>query len=192
MKNQYAVYQCRITGATPLLMHNGLLADPLNPITKLMKQISGKRDKTEADFAELSRLEWYGGLYSQDGRPCIPGEMIEAMMLEASRKKKKGPQAKAGLIVPLNALLEYEGPQDIDEMWKSGQFIHKIGVRVQKNKVIRTRPIFSQWAATIEIHYLPSLLNKSDIAGFIETAGEIVGLGDWRPKFGRFEVEAIG
>lgn len=189
MKNQYATYQCRIIGATPLLMHNGLLADPLNEITKLMKAVSGKRDKTEADFAELSRLEWYGSLYVQDGSPCLPGEMIEAMLLEASRKKKKGVQAKAGLIVPNNTKLEYPGPQDIDEMWKSGQFINKVGVRVQKNKVIRTRPIFKDWAANLTIHYLPSLLNESDVKGFVETAGQIVGIGDWRPKFGRFGVE---
>lgn len=188
MKNQYATYQCRIVGATPLLMHNGLLADPINEITKLMKQVSGKRDKTEADFAELSRLEWFGGLYTQDGLPCLPGEMLEAMLLEAAKKKKKGVQTKAGLIVPHNAMLEYPGPQDIDEMWASKQFLHKIGVRVQRNKVIRTRPIFKEWAATIEIHYLPSLLNKSDVEGFVEVGGQIVGLGDWRPKFGRFSV----
>lgn len=191
MKNQYATYQCRIIGATPLLMHNGLLADPLNEITKLMKQVSGKRDKTEADFAELSRLEWFGGLYSQDGLPCLPGEMIEAMLLESAKKKKKGVQAKAGLIVPHNAMLEYEGPKDIDDMWKSGQFLHKIGVRVQRNKVIRTRPIFKEWAANLEIHYLPSLLNKSDVESFIEIGGQIVGLGDWRPKFGRFSVVPV-
>lgn len=191
MKNLYQQYQCRITGATPLLMHNGLLADPCNEIAKMMKAISGKRDKTEADFAELSRLEWFGGLYVHDGRPVLPGEMIEAMALEAAKKKKKGIQAKAGLIVPGNAILEYEGPQEVDEMWKSGKFLHKVGVRIQKNKVIRTRPIFHTWAATLDIHYLPSLLNKSDVEGFIEVAGQIVGLGDWRPKFGRFSVEAI-
>lgn len=191
MKNQYETYQCRIIGATPLLMHNGLLADPINEITKLMKQVSGKRDKTEADFAELSRLEWYGGLYIQDGSICLPGEMVEAMMLEASKKKKKGVQAKAGLMVPDSAVLEYPGPKDIDDMWKSGQFIHKIGVRIQRNKVIRTRPIFKEWAANLKIHYLPSLLNKSDVEGFIEVAGQIVGLGDWRPKFGRFEVKPV-
>jgi hypothetical protein len=189
MKNQYAVYQCKIIGVTPLLLHNGILADPMNEISRLMKQVSGKRDKTEADYLELSRLEWYGSLYVRDGKPCLPSEMIEACLLEAAKKKKKGIPAKAGIIVPNESLLEFPGPQGIDEMWKSGQFIHKIGVRVQRNKVIRTRAIFKEWGASITIHYLPSLLNKSDIAGFMEQAGSIVGLGDWRPKFGRFEVK---
>lgn len=188
MKNQYAVYQCKIIGVTPLLLHNGILADPMNEISKLMKQVSGKRDKTEADYLELSRLEWYGSLYVHDGKLCLPSEMIEACLLESAKKKKKGVQAKAGIIVPNEAPLEFPGPQDIDEMWKSGQFIHKIGVRVQRNKVIRTRAILKTWGAQVTIHYLPSLLNKSDIAGFMETAGSIVGVGDWRPKFGRFEV----
>lgn len=191
MKTQYQQYQCRITGVTPLLMHNGLLADPCNEITRMMKAVSGKRDKTESDHAELSRLEWFGGLYVHDGKPVLPGEMIEAMLLESAKKKKKGVQAKAGLIVPDNSVLEYEGPKDIDAMWKSGKFLHKVGVRVQKNKIIRTRPVFYQWAATLDIHFLPGLLNKSDVEGFVEVGGQIVGLGDWRPKFGRFVVDAV-
>jgi hypothetical protein len=188
---QYAIYRCKITSAVPLLMHNGLLADPLYEFTKMMKAISGKRDKTEADYLELSRLEWYGSLYIQDGSPCLPAEMIEAMVLEASKKKKKGVQAKAGIIVPDHVLLDYPGPRDVNAMWESGDFIHKIGVRVQRNKVIRTRPIFREWSATLASHYLPSLLNKSDVSAFMEIAGQVVGLGDWRPKFGRFTVEEV-
>ncbi len=34
--------------------------------------------KTEADHAEMARLEWYGSLYLQDSKPRIPGEMKEA------------------------------------------------------------------------------------------------------------------
>lgn len=191
MKNQYAVYQCKITGVTPLLLHNGILADPMNEIAKMMKAVSGKKDKTEADYAELSHLEWYGSLYVHDGKLCLPSEMLEACLLESAKKKKKGIQAKAGIIVPNEAPLEYPGPQNVDEMWKSGEFIHKIGVRVQRNKVIRTRAILKEWRANVTVHYLPSLLNKSDIAAFFETAGSIVGLGDWRPKFGRFTVSEV-
>lgn len=190
MSNAYAVYECRITSATPLLMHNGTLADPLNEIVKEMKKLTSKRgNKTDADLEELSRLEWYGSLYYHNGSPCLPSEMLEACLTEAAKKKRKGVQAKTGIIVQDNAVLQYDGPTDPDVMWKSGQFIHKVGVKVQRNRVIRTRPIFRQWAADLKIHYLPSVLNKSDIIEFVEIAGQLVGLGDWRPKFGRFSVE---
>jgi hypothetical protein len=185
----YQTYTRKITGVIPMLMHSGMLADPSNPIVQMMKKISGKRDKTESDYIEMSRLEWYGGLYVDNGRPCIPGEVIEACLLEAARKSRKGKQAQAGIMVPDNAILIYDGPQNIDEMWESGQFIHKAGVKIQRNKVIRTRPVFKNWSAVITIHYLPGLLNESDVKTFLEVAGQIVGLGDWRPKFGRFVVE---
>ena len=53
----------RIIGASPLLHHNGQLADPLNPHAKAMARVSSKRKKTEADHAELSDLEFMGSLY---------------------------------------------------------------------------------------------------------------------------------
>lgn len=188
MSSAYQIYQCRIIGATPLLMHNGLLADPLNNIAKEMKAISSKRDKTESDFSELSRLEWYGGLYLNNGLPCLPGELIEAMLIESAKKKKKGPQAKAGLFVQQDALLEFDGSRQLDELWASGDYVFKVGAKVGKNRIMRTRAIFKQWAATLEIYYMPSLLNKSEVEGFVKTAGQIIGIGDWRPKFGRFEL----
>jgi hypothetical protein len=94
-------------------------------------------------------------------------------------------------MVPANAPLIYPGPQSIDEMWESGRFIHKAGVKIQRNKIIRTRPMFKEWSADIEIHYLQTLLNDNEIKQFVETAGQLVGLGDWRPKFGRFTAERI-
>jgi hypothetical protein len=189
MQNGYQTYQCKIIGATPLLCHNGMLADPTNEITRMMKPISGKRDKTESDYLELSRLEWHGGLYLTDGKPCIPGEVIEACLMEAARKRKKGKQAQAGIIVPDDALIQYDGPNDPAAMWESGDFIHKVGVKVQRNKVIRTRPIFKKWALDLEVLYLDSLLNRSEVEAFVQIAGQIIGLGDWRPKFGRFSVQ---
>lgn len=52
-----------LTGVTPLLVHNARLADPLDPIVRQTKPISGKRSKTEEDHLELARLEFIGGLY---------------------------------------------------------------------------------------------------------------------------------
>lgn len=191
MSNAYSVYKCKIISATPLLMHNGALADPLNPIVKEMKKLTSKRgNKTDADLEELSRLEWYGSLYFHNGSPCLPAEMIEGCLTGAAKKKRKGEHAKTGIIVQENATLDYEGSRDPDEMWKSGVFTHKVGVKVQRNRIIRTRPIFKNWSADLVVHYLPSVLNKSDIQEFMDIAGQLVGLGDWRPKFGRFVVEA--
>src|SRR5882757_911382 len=62
----------RLEGTRPLLMHSGRLADPLDPAALDLAHITAKRPKTRADLEEISRREWYGGLWLHGGRPCIP------------------------------------------------------------------------------------------------------------------------
>lgn len=49
---------------------------------------------------------------------------------------------------------------------------------------VRTRPIFPEWACTIEIQYVASLIKESQIVNLLAAAGIIVGMGDWRPQKG--------
>lgn len=60
--------------------------------------------------------------------------------------------------------------------------------RVGAVKVMRTRPMFTAWEAKLAVDFLPTLLNPSEVHGFLATAGEQIGIGDWRPRFGRFSV----
>lgn len=186
-----AKLQFRIVGASPLVMHNGQLADPLNEWARAIKEISSKRKKVDADLEEMARVEWMGSLYLLNGLPCIPGYVFEAALIGrggAARKERMGKQAAAGLIVNDDFPLEYDGPTDLDELWKDERFRLRAAAVVQSNKVMRTRPIFREWAANIEVLYTPSLLNGDDITRWVETAGVEIGLMDWRPKFGRFDV----
>jgi len=61
----------RLEGLTPIMMHNGQLADPLNKFVKAAKPYSSKRGKTEEDYAVLAYIEWWGGLYTAPGTPDI-------------------------------------------------------------------------------------------------------------------------
>src|SRR5579871_793972 len=169
----YESLKFRIRGVVPLVMHNGQLADPLNRHAKEMKKISGKRAKTEADFERLAKLEWYGGLYVHNGAPCLPGEVIEAAFIEAAKKSKRGQQAKAGVISDGFWPLEYDGPKEPDALWEDESYRLTTGVRVQRNRVMRTRPIFPRWEATVQIDYLPDQLNAGDVADIIRTCGRV-------------------
>lgn len=172
-------------------MHNGRLANPLDPMTKALKAVTSKRGKTDADFEEAARIEFLGGLYVGTDGPCIPGEMIEATLVEAAKKVRRGPQAKAGLLSDGNHRLNYTGPREPDALWAEEEFRLVAGVRVQKSRVMRTRPIFRDWSAEIFVDFLPGQLNPAEITGMIRTAGEVIGLGDWRPRFGRFTAEKL-
>jgi hypothetical protein len=56
--------QAKITGTSPVLLHNCQLANPRNWFTKQLKEVSSKRKKTEQDHDLLSQIEWLGGLYT--------------------------------------------------------------------------------------------------------------------------------
>lgn len=57
---------------------------------------------------------------------------------------------------------------------------------------IRTRPIFSEWACTLEFQIVSNLVKESQVANLLAAAGTIVGMGDWRPQkggsYGRFRL----
>lgn len=186
----YRSLSLRIVGVAPLVMHSGQLANPLSPQAKELRKISKKRAKTDADHEFLSRVEWNGGLWLSGGVPCIPGESIEACFVQAARKSKRGVIARAGMISPQNWPLEYDGPHDLNKLWEDESFRLIAGVRVGQARVMRTRPIFRKWAARVTFEYLDDQMDESDILDILRVAGRIVGLGDWRPRYGRFEIES--
>jgi hypothetical protein len=153
-----------------------------------MKAISGKRSKTEADFDELARLEFLGGLYMGKNGPVIPPQNIRGMLIVAARKRREGKLAEAGVFVMNNTELEYDGPKDADSLWEDESFRHRAIVRVRNNRVARTRPIFNEWEAKVKVTYDDDVLNESQLDEWFEISGSIIGQGDWRPLFGRFEV----
>lgn len=179
----------RIIGVAPLLQHNGRLVDPADPHTRGIAEISGRRKKTDADHLEMGRREFLGSLYLDGGKPCIPAEAIEAAIVKGASKEKRGPAAKAGVLVERNAALVYDGPTDPAALWADERFRLRVPVKVGQARVMRTRPRFDGWSATLDVRYLPTLVNERDLGTFLVAAGEQVGIGDWRPRFGRFTVE---
>jgi hypothetical protein len=187
----YSKLNFRITGVSPLVMHNGQLANPMNRFAKDIRSISGKRRKTEADFEEMARLEWFGALYLSKGEPCLPGELVEACAVRGAVSKKRGKQAKAGVLCLGAFALQYDGPRNPLELWERDDFRLTAGVKIGNSRVMRTRPIFRQWATDVEVRFNPVLLNATEVEEFLGAAGELEGIGDWRPRFGRFEVARL-
>lgn len=181
----------RLTGDAPLICHNGQTADPLNRFSKAMKAISGKRKKTESDLEELAKLEFLAGLYMSETGPILTAMMVDACVIDAAKKTREGMLAKSGFFTVGNAPLEYDGPRTGDELWQIPDFRFSVPVRVQQARIIRTRPIFNKWAATVKVQFEDSVVNAATVAGWFAIAGTLVGLGDWRPRFGRFQVERL-
>jgi hypothetical protein len=174
-----------------MLMHSARLADPLDPITQAIASITSKSKKTEADHARIAELEWHGGLWLSEGRPCLPQHCITAVLVDGAKRRKKGVIAKAAFLADGPSIIEYAGPKTIAELWADQRFRHREMVRVRDALTPRTRPCFPEWSARVTATFLPSMINRTEIIEFFKLAGPF-GLGDHRPQFGRFLVEEIG
>jgi len=165
------------------------MVDPLDEFTKRIKKISGKRNKTESDLEEIAHLEFLGGLYLEGGKVIIPRTVFKATMRDAGKKFKRGKDVTKGVQIKDNFLLDYPGPADPEELWKDKKYRLKVPVKVQQAKIMRTRPMFPEWSAEIEIYYDESLFNEEEIIQIIEEAGERAFLMEWFGEYGGFSVE---
>lgn len=193
----YKTISFSIRSVAPLLMHNARLIDPMNPLVKAIKKLTDKKTKkTEVDIEEIARLEFTGGLYLDGtGAPAIPEECIEAMIRDGAKKTRKGKDVQSGILCQNKEgggcfPLVYEGPKTVDELWGDGhtEYVSMVPVKVGQARIMRCRPIFRSWELTFSLDYLPSVVNKSNIEEWLVTAGQICGIGDRRPRYGRFEV----
>lgn len=183
--------QFQLTSVCPMLMHNGRSANPLDKFAKAMKQISSKRAKTDSDYEELAKVEFFASLYMDKDGPVIPANMIDALLINASKKSKEGQLAKSGVFCFEHASLQYDGPRTADELWALDEFRFAALVRVGSARVVRMRPTFKDWSATLTINVEPSIVNPSRLIDWFAVAGSVIGVGDWRPRYGRFEAKCL-
>lgn len=179
-----------IQGIAPLLMHSGQLANPLNPLVKEMKVLTGQRKKTDDTHLELSRLEFRAGLYlNASMQVVIPSEVLESCIIEGAKKAKLGKAFKSAIAVQEDAVLDYGKPLTPEQMWeKPEEFVDVRGVKVGTSRVMRTRPIFRNWKLSFDVLFDGDQINAENVIQAVADAGRQVGLCDYRPKFGRFEI----
>lgn len=179
----------KIKGTSAMLMHNAQLSNPLNDWSRAIKKISGKRKKTDEDYIEMARLEFMGGLYTSNGTFVIPSSNIEAALAEGAKRVKMGKLVKSAIFIYDDVPLSFSGPKDPEKRWSDPACRDQRSAKVGTSRVIRTRPLFNNWSCEVKIMFDPELIDQAALDSIIEIVGRQVGLGDYRPKFGRFEVE---
>ena len=186
------ILKVRITGTRPMLMHSDKFADPLNPLTKAHKELTSKRKKSDDDHEAIAKSEWAGGMYFDDQiGPYVPGVNIEASMVAGGKLSKLGTQLKRSVeVLDERCKLEYDGPRTMEAMWDAGMYDAR-SVKVTTSRLMRYRPIFKKWALECEIMYDETSIDRSQIMKCLKDAGMYCGIGDYRPKFGRFDVDEV-
>jgi acyl-CoA reductase-like NAD-dependent aldehyde dehydrogenase len=186
-----------------MLMHNDRLSDPLDTITRAIGRLTSKSKKTLANHEDISYLEWHGGLYtterieaSEKGDLVIPPGVVATIpawnmvrcLQEGATRHKRGKDVPRG-VHPLAqfATLTYDGPDEIEQLWKSGGFFLRKPVGVRGKRTPRTRPLFMPWRASLRVEVDSVVFDIDTLSSLWADAGRYAGLGDMRPIYGRFE-----
>jgi hypothetical protein len=190
------ICKVKIEGTRPLLMHNGRLADPIDPATKKLSAAAKKKQKSDDEIAEVGRLEFEGSLYFDSAiGPYLPVDNLQAMIIEGARKRKMGKDFESLVEVamptaePEGYRLDYQGPRDPAGLWNAPGFKLRKQARVGQSRVVRTRPRFARWSCRFEVEILDDGPDPEHVKRALEDAGRLIGIGDWSPRYGRFTLE---
>lgn len=178
-----------LTGTSPLLMHNPRMVDPQFELNRQIKALTSKRKRTDEDLAAIEKLEWYGGLYAEDGVVVQPTSKVRKCLINTAKIHKLGRSMERALsIAELYVPLIYDGPTKIDDLFADTRFHSRLSVGVGNKRVMRVRPKFFPWALTVHGLFVDDAgMNVDELERIVEMAGLVEGIGDNRVNgYGRF------
>lgn len=189
--------QVQIKGTRPILQHNGMLANPIDPLTRQVAALAKKKNKTVADYQALLTLEAYAGCWqTADGRLGLPTENVWSAIREAARMTKNGKEIERGLSFDpgeVATLIVGGKPCEtrayVEE--PSGAHLFIRTVVVSRRRCLRARTIAREWSSTHTFTLMEDVLDLDRFTPIIECAGRLIGVGDWRPIYGRFDVTDV-
>lgn len=120
---------------------------------------------------------------------CLPGEYVRQSIIHASKYEQDPRSPRKSLMDLMKAALV-----SLTELSSLGvkepDYYDKRRVVIQRNAVTRTRPAMKEgWKAQLILMVnLPEYLPPQRLNHIAQQAGRIVGLADFRPSFGRFNV----
>jgi hypothetical protein len=167
-----------VLGTAPILYHRW----SVDGVEAKAKAAKGSKAKKEDDLESYVYRDSKGYL-------SIPGEYFRMSLINAAKFKQdpRSPRKSAmDLFKAAVVVLEEHCSLGVKE-WT---YVDKRRVQIQRNAITRARPaVEAGWKCDVLLQVLlpeyvgPDLLNE-----VIQSAGRLVGVGDFRPTFGRFQV----
>lgn len=173
-------YNVKIGGATDMLFNK--FSHDLN---------KEKKGIDKSKIEEWEEQNWERKLYTDNnGNIILPDTYIIGSLRKGAfasnlqLAKKKGKSTISKSFIDSNLLIE-ESP--IIENVKVNPFLSN--VKIGQATVMSIRPkIDKGWTASFEIYDLNEMFSKTELMRLFDFCGKFVGLGDWRPKYGRYKV----
>lgn len=175
-------YKVKISGVAPLLQAK-------HPTPKEEQEILKRKSSPKAKVKDLTDKEQFDmhSYKTESGKFMQPSEMIEAAMVKAATtfkmegKKTYKDVIKGGLIIDPVEIIHEIQKVEMDARW--GRNKNTGGA------VWVVRPVFPKWSLSFTIDLLQDeRVSPETLKAILDYAGLYVGIGAWRPKFGRFEV----
>ena len=167
-----------ITGVAPLLQHRFATEEHGENKSKAKKKVYDPKVE-----AEKCLYKNKAGIIFQPSEHIYQSMVRAAADFSFSGKKTYKDVTMSGIIVePEEIPLIADNPFEIDAR----------GVVIQRARIIRWRPKFNQW----KLRFKFTILDDDNISipvvkDILEKAGSSKGIGDYRPRYGRFMVTAF-
>lgn len=179
-----------IKGIAPLMQHRFPMPD-LGNLSKGGNKSTGAKDYTR-EWCEYFYAEANGQIYQPSSH--IEGALIKAAVgfkVTGKRGKTYKDLFSANVFIdPLN--IPHEGfvvPDELDADADKPLYLDVRPVVVQRARIVRIRPAFSPgWKLSFEIQVADDEIQPGLLQDVLSLAGKTVGIGDYRPRFGRFNV----
>lgn len=144
-----------------------------------------KKGSVEKKTDDIESFLWR----NESGVICIPGEYVRQAVIHAAKYEQDPRSPRKSMMDLMKAALV-----SLTELaptgFKDPPYIDKRRVVIQRNSVTRSRPALKEgWKAKfILMINLPEYVPAQKLNYLLQQAGRIIGLADFRPSFGRFNV----
>jgi len=144
------------------------------------------------------------GSASKKGTVYVPEEEAQAALyLDEDGNYVEPASHIEGSLVKAGATFKHKGRKTYKDLFKAALFVepelipletegYEVDTRpavVQRARIWRSRPLFKKWEMEFTIvNIADDLVAARIVKEILEHAGTSVGIGDFRPRFGRFEV----
>ena len=201
----------RWTGTRPLILSNPQTVDATNPYAIEARRIgtalkAARKKQDEDKLLELSEEQrrndfeassYFGELSEGGVGFYLPDTVILAALKGGAKTLKKGKDIdRAVLLTKTEVLIKTNKHfKSMDEAY-ADRFYRiegpcrvppKTGALIWKARAMMP----TGWSVEFDVEYEESLIATKTLVEISAVTGRIVGVGGWRPKFGRFESEVL-
>ena len=167
------IIEVKIEGTSPLLQHRYDTAEKEKKSTRKAGSVDYSKEVEKAVYRD------------EKGVVYQPASHIEGALMKAAvnfqiagKGKKTYKDLTKMVIVEPFAIPHLQGKFEID----------KRPVVINRARIIRCRPRFDKWSLKFTMMVQEEQLPIEVLQEILEYAGRYIGVGDYRPRFGRFRI----